>query len=315
MARRLRFIPQGGALVEVTCRTVQSRFLLRPSPELNDIVVGILGRAQRLYGVAVIAAVVLSTHYHLLVWVDDAKQLADFMRHVNANLALEVQRLTGWRHGIWARRYQAIVISQEDGAQIERLRYVLAHGVKEGLVVRVTEWPGVHSAAALLAGLSLQGTWFDRTAEYNARQRGEAFGKRDFATTETLHFAPLPCWAHLSSESYRERIAELIAEIEAEAAARLSHSGAQPLGVRAILRQKPTDQPVKTKRSPAPLFHAFSRRVRKELYQAYGWFAAAFREAAERLKGGDRSVRFPIGSFPPHLPFVRDLPLVFVPAG
>jgi hypothetical protein len=49
MSRRLRYIPEGGALVEVTCRTVQSRFLLRPGPELNDLVVGVFGRAQRLY--------------------------------------------------------------------------------------------------------------------------------------------------------------------------------------------------------------------------------------------------------------------------
>jgi len=34
-------------MVEVTCRTIHSRFLLRPSPELNDIVVGVLARAQR----------------------------------------------------------------------------------------------------------------------------------------------------------------------------------------------------------------------------------------------------------------------------
>jgi len=38
--------PEGRALVEVTCRTPQSRFLLRPSPELNDLVVGVFGRAS-----------------------------------------------------------------------------------------------------------------------------------------------------------------------------------------------------------------------------------------------------------------------------
>src|SRR5690349_1680223 len=51
MSRRLRYIPEGGSLVEVTCRTLHSRFLLRPGPELNDLVVGDLGRAQRLYEV------------------------------------------------------------------------------------------------------------------------------------------------------------------------------------------------------------------------------------------------------------------------
>ncbi len=134
MARRLRFIPEGGALVEVTCRTVQRRFLLRPSPELNDVIVGILGRAQRIYESVAIAAVFASNHYHLLLRVTDAKQLADFMRDINSGLALEVQRLTGWRHGIWARRYQAIVISDEPQAQAERLAYILSHGVKERLV-------------------------------------------------------------------------------------------------------------------------------------------------------------------------------------
>jgi hypothetical protein len=41
----------------------------------------------------------------------------------------------------------------------------------------------------------------------------------------------------------------------------------------------------------------------------YGLFLAAFRDAAELLKAGDRSAKFPVGSFPPGLPFVRALPL------
>jgi hypothetical protein len=31
------------------CRAQQGRFLMLSSPELNDIVLGVLGRAQRLY--------------------------------------------------------------------------------------------------------------------------------------------------------------------------------------------------------------------------------------------------------------------------
>jgi hypothetical protein len=37
----------------------------------------------------------------------------------------------------------------------------------------------------------------------------------------------------------------------------------------------------------------------------YARFVAAFREAAEQLRAGDRSAKFPDGSFPPSLPFVR----------
>ena len=49
MSRSIRFNPEGGALVEVTDRTAQARLLLGPSWELNEIVIGVLGRAQRLY--------------------------------------------------------------------------------------------------------------------------------------------------------------------------------------------------------------------------------------------------------------------------
>ena len=78
MGRKLRYIPEGGALVEVTCRTLQGRLLLRPSPELNDIAAGILGRAQRLYPVDLVAFQALSNHYHALVFVKTAKRLAEF---------------------------------------------------------------------------------------------------------------------------------------------------------------------------------------------------------------------------------------------
>ena len=47
MGRPLRFVPSG-AVVEVTLRTVHGRFLLRPSPRLNDLVTGVIGLAANL---------------------------------------------------------------------------------------------------------------------------------------------------------------------------------------------------------------------------------------------------------------------------
>src|SRR3954468_18621883 len=47
MSRRLRFIPEGGALVEVTCRALHSRLLFRPSPLMNQIIIGTLARAKQ----------------------------------------------------------------------------------------------------------------------------------------------------------------------------------------------------------------------------------------------------------------------------
>jgi hypothetical protein len=120
MARRLRFVPEGGALVEVTCRAQQGRLLLLPSPELNDIVLGVLGHAQRLYPVRLCAYVFLANHFHLLLDVDD-QQLSLFMGYFNSNLAREIARRTGWEDKDWGRRYQALPVSDEEAAQVARL--------------------------------------------------------------------------------------------------------------------------------------------------------------------------------------------------
>jgi hypothetical protein len=245
-----------------------------------------------------------SNHYHLLLDVDNVRQLARFMCHVNSNLAREISRLYGWPEKIWSRRYQAIVVSGEEGAQIARLKYILSHGPKEGLVERPRDWPGVHAAKALIEDAPLTGIWFNRTQEYAARNRGEDFDRLQYATRETVTLSPLPCWKDLSVDAQRTRALSLIGQIETEAAVRRARTGGEPLGVAAILGQHPHHRPRHLKKSPAPLFHTISQAVRRELYEGYAWFVATFRQAAEKLKAGDRSAAFPAGSFPPALPFV-----------
>lgn len=156
----------------------------------------------------------------------------------------------------------------------------------------------------ILAGEPIRGLWFDRTQEFAARNRGEDFGRLQYASEEMLALTPLPCWAHLSVEVYRQRVAELMKGIESEAAIEFAKTGREPLGVDAVLKVDPETRPAESKRSPAPLFHAATKAVRRALWESYSLFVAAFREASERLRSGDRSALFPVGSFPPGLPFV-----------
>ncbi|MFL6258492.1 MAG: transposase [Thermoanaerobaculia bacterium] len=304
MSRRLRFIPEGGALVEVTCRALHSRLLFRPSPLMNQIFIGTLARAKRRHEVRVCFFICASNHMHLLLRVEDARELAKFMGYFLSKLAREVGRLTGWKEKIFGRRYEAIVVSNEEEAQIGRLRYGLGHGAKEDLVERPRDWPGVHAVRALLEGEVLEGLWFDRTQEYLARRRGKTFDPLEYATREVLELDPLPCWKHLTEEQRRARVAVLVEGIESEVAARRKRTGGKPLGVAAVLAQNPLRRPKKTKKSPAPVFHAASKAVRRELWDAYALFVAAYRSAAEKLRAGIRDVMFPRGCFPPALPYV-----------
>jgi hypothetical protein len=223
---------------------------------------------------------------------------------LNGNLARELSHLTGWTDRIWARRYQAILVSNEEAAQVDRLTYSLAQGVKENLVARVEEWPGVHSAHALLTGEPVEGIWIDRTLARNLRLRRQVPEPGQVEIRQTVVLSPLPCWKHLTPELYRARVAGLVGQIEATAAAERVKKGLEPLGVEKILAQDPETRPETLDRSPAPFVHAATRKIRKELWDAYGWFVTAYRDAADKLRNGDRNAAFPPGSFPPHLPFV-----------
>lgn len=302
MARRLRYVPPGGALVEITCRTIQGRLLLRPSASLNDVIRGVLARAARLYGVAVHLPVFLSNHYHLLVSVCDALQLAAFMNYLNSNLAREAGRRVRWREKFWGRRYQAVLVSGEEEAQVSRLAYLLAHGVKEGLVASPLDWPGVHGARELVEGKPVSGRWHDRTLESKSRRASLALGPEDFMVREELTLTPLPCWQSLDPEAYRSRIQGLIAEIESFGRQREEETGKAPLGREKVCRQDPHHEPNRLKKAPAPLVHAVVPEVRRAFRQAYFGFLSAYQHAARLLRAGVRDVVFPEGSFPPAMP-------------
>ena len=114
-------------------------------------------------------------------------------------------------------------------------------------------------------------------------------------TQGRLAFDPLPCWRHLSAERRQKRAAELGAKIEADAAARQAATGIPELGAEVVLRQRPHDRPNRPKKSPAPLLHVAAKAARQEMWEAYAWFVGAFRQAAEKLKAGDRMAAFGLG--------------------
>ena len=127
MPRRLRYLPEP-SLVELTARTIHSRHLLRPSPDLTEIIGGCLGRALELYPLEIIAYSFLGNHHHVLAFAQTHEEISSFMGHFSGNLAKEVGRLVGWRDKVWARRFTSIPVSHEPAAQIDRLRYVLSKG-------------------------------------------------------------------------------------------------------------------------------------------------------------------------------------------
>lgn len=287
---------------EVTARVIQGRYLLRPSDEVNEIIAGVIGRAQALYpSVRLYGIFVLSTHITSMQSSPTPADLPAFIGFVNGNLSRELGRLHDWPGPMWDRRHRPIAITDE-AAMLARLEYLLAQGTKEGLVASPRHWPGVSCVDALRGKRALRGTWFDRDQAYKARRRGADPGPHDYATAYTVRFHKIPCWEHLSDDDYATRIEDLIRAIEIKAKA--ARGGRPVLGAKAILAADPHYRPDELERSPAPLCHASTREARLAYRARYRAFVASFRRAAEALARGVADVLFPPWSFPPPRPFV-----------
>ena len=113
----------------VTVRCFQRRMLMRPSDETMEVLGGVLARAARLNGVELFVFSFASNHLHLLVRAPRGN-LPRFMQHLLTNVSKKLGALMKWRGRFWERRYSAEPVLDE-AALLERVRYILAHGVKE----------------------------------------------------------------------------------------------------------------------------------------------------------------------------------------
>ena len=318
MTVQRRFFSRPADVTAESCqRTFQCRFLLRPDPTLNSRLVGILARAQKAYGVHVHAFAVMSSHVHVLATYADAESMALFHCYLYSNLSKEVTRVHGWDGTVFPKRYTHVELSREEEIEQARLKYVLSQGCKEGLVASPLDWPGASSTEALVSGeMVMTGTWVDRTRLAKARAKGKTVSEDGFTSEEELVLTPLPCLVHLPPEAYRRFVLDLVREIEEETAARHKVDGTRPLGAAAVAAMSPRTRPAEVKASPRPWFFALSEEWHEALKAAMTAIVSAYEVAAEKLKKIDwtdpdrgsklAEIRFPAGTFPSKLPFVRE---------
>jgi len=112
-----------------------------------------------------------------------------------------------------------------DEALVGRLRYVLVHGVKEGLVARCAEWPGLTCLPQSLGPARRLFRWFNWTKRWSNRESedmaaGEERFAEEWAEPVELEVAPLPCWKGLGEEERQRAVRGLLEQVEAEARAR-----------------------------------------------------------------------------------------------
>jgi REP element-mobilizing transposase RayT len=284
----------------VTVRCFQRRLLMRPSSETNEVLGGVLARAARLNGVEVFGFVFASNHVHLLVRAPRGN-LPRFMQHLLTNVSKKVGSLVGWRGRFWERRYSAAPVLDEI-ALLERVRYILAHGPKEGLVRTCSEWPGLSSLPMMLEGKLRRFRWFNWTRQGKAKRPEQDLGRFNeaWAEQETLELTPLPLQTVQTREAFRRFLRDATEAIETQAA-RL-HT--RFLGRDGVLRQNPHRRSRPKERTKRPLCHTSFPALLREYRERYRQYASAFWQASVRWVRGQFDARFPDGA---HRPFLWPL--------
>ncbi len=269
-----------GGLYEICTRATGNQLLLRPSAEVNSLILGVIGRAQTMYAIDLHAFIFLSNHYHLLLSAPNAQVLSDFLQFVNGNIARKLNVINDRDGSFWERRFRAIPVAKDRATQRWRLRYFLAHGTKEALVGRVEDWPGASSLPFLRDGAPIRGVWQSRTGLYYARRRkGYQAQPGDFETEYELRLTVLPSWRNRPLNEWRRLVRDVIAELNEEAAARIA-SGAKTLGVDAVLAMDPMTR-VQSRRGRAPLVLALERKVARKMGRALRALEVLWRDAAQ----------------------------------
>ena len=290
----------------VTVRCFQRRFLLRPSDETNEVLGGVLSRALRLHGVELFAFSCVSNHLHLVVRAPRGN-LPKFMQYLLTNISKKIGKLVGWRGSFWERRYSAEPIL-DDAALLERVRYVLSHGVKEGLVRHCRDWPGLSCLSLMLDGRPRSFRWFNwtRRTSGNARRAARPLLDERWAESEELRLTPLPIPALQTVQAVRRFLKRAINAIEEQA----SRKYRRVLGRTGVLEQRPHASPGPATRRPRPLCHTSIPEMVDLFRERYRRFAEAFHRASALWRRGDHGASFPESAIKPFVwPSSRTLPL------
>ena len=285
MGRPLRLFEPDG-IYFITGRCLQGRLLLRPSTSTNKIIGGVLAKAIHKLGVDVFAFAFTSNHFHMLVR-SHSLSIPAFMQYLRSNIAKQVGAEVDWRGKFWDRRYDAEAVIDDD-ALIGRLRYILAHGVKERLVRRCCDWPGLTSHPELLGNTPRAFAWPAAKGSNSAEQ------------TLPLTLAVLPPFESMNENQRTEHIRVMEKAIEEE---NDSTHGPGVLGCKRILRQHPHAKPQTLARRRRPLCHSSTREGYLAYREKYREFAAAYRAASQLRSISVEPEDFPVYSYRP--PWMR----------
>lgn len=175
MARPVRLIESGRHYL-LTNRCLLGMCLLRPDEETNRIIEGCLARAADKYDVDLVCYVFMSNHFHLIAKFPKMN-MAEFMEEFQGQLASRINNHRDRSGPVFPYRYDDQALLDHQVIR-DKICYVLNNPVKDGLVERPDQWPGVTSMDCHRDGDRLEGQWLNHRTWHNLQRRKDDYPRR-----------------------------------------------------------------------------------------------------------------------------------------
>jgi len=262
--------------------------LLRPDQATNNTFTYCLIVAAQRSGVQLICTAAESNHHHTVIH-DPLGTYPSFIEHLHKLVAKSMNSLRGRWENFWSSEQTSVVRLVDPADVVDKMVYALTNPVKDNLVAKVADWPGVNSFEAIVTNASL-----------TAVRPGHFF--RDdgpMPAKVTLALSRPPQFATMSQEDFAAMLRSRVEAAEAEAEAKRRATKVSVLGRQAILGQDWRDSPSspEPRRELNPHVAAKNKWSRIEALQRNKDFGNGYRRAFEAFRKGIKDVLFPAGTY------------------
>ena len=271
-----------------TRRCAQRQFLLRADSETNQAVMYCLGVAAQRYGVELHSVTAMSNHL-AITSLDVRGDYPAFLQYLHSLIARCVNVVRSRLENFWSSDEASKVELLDAKAVLDKMVYNLTDPVRQQLVDKVHNWPGVSSLGYQLADKPM-----------TAKRPRKFFRKNGNMPDEvTVHFKRPPEFAHFSHAEWVDLLESRVRAVEQHASEERQARGLRIMGRKAVLRQSPFSFPksMAPRRNMSPKVAAGDRTVRIAALQRIKRFQQRYREALADVARGISSTLFPYGSY------------------
>ena len=282
MSRPRQVLPGQFYLLTRSC--TQRQFLLRPDAETNNAFAYCLAEAAHRFGIDILLPMAESNHHHTVLY-DRHGRCSQFVEHFHKMLARCQNARFGRWENLWAAEEVCITRLLDRATVIDKLVYAASNPVKDLLVERATQWPGINGYRELLTGNPLR-----------ARRPRHFFRKGGVMPSEVTLQLVIPPELGPADDVIAE-VQAGVEEVERATREARARTGARIVGRRRVLAQSWRGSP--TSREPRRrLRPRFAGRMETRIPAliAFKEFLAAYRDARRALLAGLRPL-FPPGTY------------------